>query len=310
MKLVDPDFAGLVQSLRLDDLAKATVFGSSVLLAVVVFVHLAERRQGLGADRLFTRHFATDVVWALFYRSGVYVMFILSVTTNAIGERARFLRLELLPEVPTWLAVPIYLLLGDLVLYWIHRLQHMIPVLWAFHTVHHSQEQLNTLTQYRRHPLEMLYAQVAMFVVFVLILGIPMHTWIWLYAILVALQGLQHAELDWRFGKVYPLVVSPVFHSIHHSTDPRYAHANFGAMFSFWDYLFGTAVGDAPRPSRYGVPGLRMKESFFAQLVAPFGELARLLAPGSRHAPRGEATALDSPGQTGIVEVTDTEPGV
>ncbi|HEX9580957.1 MAG TPA: sterol desaturase family protein [Gemmatimonadales bacterium] len=280
MTTSEPDVAtDLVATLRLGELTRSALFGTALLLGVVILVQLAERRQGVSSRRLLSKHFATDAAWALFYRSGVYVMFILSVVTNALGARLEFLRLELLPNMPSIIAVPIYLIVGDFVLYWIHRLQHAVPMLWAFHTVHHSQEQLNTLTQYRRHPLEMLYAQVVMFVVFVLILGIPMRTWIPLYAILVALQALQHAELNWRFGPGYPVVVSPVFHSIHHSTDPAHANRNFGAMFSFWDYVFGTAITHAPRPVRYGVPGLEMKESLLAHLVTPFGLLARQFAP-------------------------------
>jgi sterol desaturase/sphingolipid hydroxylase (fatty acid hydroxylase superfamily) len=272
----------LVATLRLGTLARSATFGAALVLAMVLGVALAERRHGLPLRRLLSRHFATDLAWAMLYRSGVWTMFILSAATNAAGERLSFLRLELIPGVPPWLAVPLYLIVGDFVLYWIHRLQHAVPALWAFHTVHHSQEQLNTLTQYRRHPVEMLYAQVAMFVVFVLVLGVPMHNWIPIYAVMTTLQALQHAELDWRFGPAYPLVVSPVFHAIHHSTDPRHANRNFGAMFSVWDFLFGTAVDREPRPARYGVVGLDTPESFLAQLVAPFGLLARQVAPGSR----------------------------
>jgi sterol desaturase/sphingolipid hydroxylase (fatty acid hydroxylase superfamily) len=291
-----PNFTALAEELRLGDLSRSALVGSAILLSALLMSMVAERRQGLSAQRLWSRNFLTDVAWALFYRSGLYVMFILSVTTTALGSRLDFMRLELFPHLPSIIAVPIYLVLGDLILYWVHRLQHAIPALWAFHAVHHSQEQLNTLTQYRRHPLEMLYAQVAMFVVFVPVLGIPMRTWIALYAVLVALQALQHAELNWRFGRLYSFVVSPVFHGIHHSTDPAHANRNFGAMFSFWDYLFGTALDGVRRPARYGAPGIQMKESFWAQLVMPFG---LLFGRGSRtEATTAQQVPSASPGAT------------
>jgi len=70
-------------------------------------------------------------------------------------------------------------------------------------------------------------------------------------------------------------VVSPVFHSIHHSVEPRHHNRNYSAMFSVWDYLFGTAAATATRPRVYGVEGLAMTESLLAQLFTPFRMLAR-----------------------------------
>jgi sterol desaturase/sphingolipid hydroxylase (fatty acid hydroxylase superfamily) len=89
------------------------------------------------------------------------------------------------------------------------------------------------------------------------------------------LEALQHAQLDWRFGPLYRVVVSPVFHSIHHSAEPRHHNRNYSAMFSIWDYLFGTAAVSATRPRVYGVEGLAMAESLPAQLFTPFRMLAR-----------------------------------
>jgi hypothetical protein len=56
---------------------------------------------------------------------------------------------------------------------------------------------------------------------------------------------------------------------------PKYFNKNFGMAFSFWDFLFGTAV-DAPDRCRiYGVAGLNMPETILRQFLVPFRMLYR-----------------------------------
>jgi len=128
-----------------------------------------------------------------------------------------------------------------------------------------------------------LLLDVALFVAFVWVLGLPTKTWLPLYVLATALQALHHSELNWRFGPLYRLVVSPTFHSIHHSADPKDHNKNLGQMLSIWDYLFGTAASHAERPARYGVDGLDMPESLTRQLVVPFRNLVRRPLAGTPH---------------------------
>lgn len=44
---------------------------------------------------------------------------------------------------PSWLQAVEVVLLSDLFVYWGHRLQHKVPLLWRFHAVHHSAEHLD-----------------------------------------------------------------------------------------------------------------------------------------------------------------------
>ena len=59
---------------------------------------------------------------------------------------------------PAWvacLAFSLFLfLLDDFTRYFLHRLLHRWPVLWAFHKLHHSAETLTPLTILRTHPVE------------------------------------------------------------------------------------------------------------------------------------------------------------
>jgi sterol desaturase/sphingolipid hydroxylase (fatty acid hydroxylase superfamily) len=111
---------------------------------------------------------------------------------------------------------------------------------------------------------------------------------VWLAASLtvIGLQLLAHSELDWHFGPLERVLVSPRFHSVHHSVDPAWADRNFGFVFSVWDFIFGTALTAPRRAARYGVVGLRVPESFVRQIAFPFVVVARLLArPAAREAP-------------------------
>jgi len=234
---------------------------------------LLEWRRGADLARYRTTNFASDVIHALFYRGGLYNVLIFAGLSNAIATLFPFLDLRLLPDAPLWLSLTLFWVGGDFLLYWIHRAQHNNRVLWAFHTIHHSQEQLNTLTQYRRHPLDRALFDVFLFVVFVQVLGLPTTSWVPLFVLTTALQALQHADLGWRFGPFYRLVVSPAFHAVHHSTDMRQQNANFGAMLSVWDFLFGTAAKDESRPARFGVEEVRNPERLWEQLWSPFRTL-------------------------------------
>ena len=264
-----------VDSLQLGQLAGSAWRSILILSASVLAVFLLERRAGKGAARYQSRAFFNDLVYSLFYRGGFFNIFLFSLLSNALQDRFPFLRTGLWPGLPLPIALAIFWIVGDFILYWVHRWQHASSVLWAFHSVHHTQERLNTLTQYRRHPLDRGLLELSIFVGLGILIGVPPAQWPPLYIAFQVLQALQHAELDWRFGPLYPLIVSPVFHSIHHSPEGRQQNSNFGAMFSVWDYLFGTAVKDAPRPARYGVAGSRVPERLLHQLWEPFRLAAR-----------------------------------
>jgi sterol desaturase/sphingolipid hydroxylase (fatty acid hydroxylase superfamily) len=63
-------------------------------------------------------------------------------------------------------------------------------------------------------------------------------------------------------------LVAPA-HAFHHSS-PEHANANFGFLFSCWDYLFGTAVPEQGRPTSFGVEGTEVRETIASQLFTPF----------------------------------------
>jgi sterol desaturase/sphingolipid hydroxylase (fatty acid hydroxylase superfamily) len=268
--------AELAGAVHLEQLARST--GHAILLygAFVLTIYLLESRAGANPARYRTRNFAIDVLYTLFYKGGFYSVLLLAAATNALGPRLDFLRLNLLRDVPWPVGLAVFWIGGDFVTYWWHRLQHAVPFLWAFHSVHHSQEQMTMLTASRRHPLENLSMDVILyFGIFNLVLGIPTRGWMPLATLITCLAALQHAQLDWRYGPLQRILVGPRFHAFHHSTRPEHANANFGFLFSCWDYLFGTAVPEQALPTTFGVEGVEIRETVGSQLLTPF----RLLWP-------------------------------
>jgi sterol desaturase/sphingolipid hydroxylase (fatty acid hydroxylase superfamily) len=265
-----------VDRLGLDTLVRATGVAGLAFVIVSLLVLLLEMWAGGRWDiaRYKSKCFMNDVLYSAFYRGGLYGVFVWAAVANVFEGPLGFLRLNLLNDLPLYASVPLYWIAGDFALYWLHRAQHAVPFLWAFHSVHHAERELSTLSQNRRHPVERLLNGLTLYLPFAFILGLPTRAWIPWWITAQMLEALQHAQLDWRFGPLYRVVVSPVFHSIHHSAEPRPHNRNYSAMFSIWDYLFGTAAATATRPRVYGVEGLAMAESLPAQLFTPFRMLA------------------------------------
>ncbi len=64
--------------------------------------------------------------------------------------------------------------------------------------------------------------------------------------IYVCVGTLQHANLNWTFGPVGRVIVSPAYHRIHHATDIQHFNQ---VVFTIWDILAGRAAF----PGRGGV---------------------------------------------------------
>jgi len=282
------DIATLV---RLGEMVVSVLQSFLIPFAFLVAMYLFERRAGADPERYRTRNFLHDLFYVFVYVGGFYSVFLLAVVTNAIEPHLGFLEFEPTRRLPWPVGLAIFWIGGDFVTYWWHRLQHSNKFLWAFHTVHHSQEQMTLFTASRRHPIELLLMDVLLyFVIFHLVLGVPTRGWMPLAVFVRTVVSIQHAQLDWRLGPLYKVFVSPRFHAFHHSAQAEHANANYGFLLSTWDYIFGTAVPEQPLPERYGLDGVEMKESLVSHMVTPF----RLLWQWRRHEEPAAAPEINS----------------
>ena len=172
---------------------------------------------------------------------------------------------------PDW-AIPLlftlfYFLLDDFFRYYLHKLLHEIPALWAFHKVHHSARTMTPITVFRAHPVEGLLfslrtvcVQAISISVFVFFFGnkadLMTVMGASIFAFLFNLTGsnLRHSHVPLRYWPaVEKWLISPAMHQIHHSTRPAHFDKNYGVVIALWDRIGGTLVhGNEAQDIHYG----------------------------------------------------------
>lgn len=182
-----------------------------------------------------------------------------------------------------------------------HYLTHRIPVLWAFHRVHHAAERLTPLSNYREHPVDSqgralfqagLIGATQAAVIHLLPSARPLELWgqNLLYVPFYVFINARHSHVWLSFGPFWERIVSsPAQHQCHHGTAPEHIDVNYGFVFSIWDRLFGTLYVPAGRETvRYGLVGEeRPFPTVLSMYVRPFGDAWRRL--------RGRAAAKSHP---------------
>jgi sterol desaturase/sphingolipid hydroxylase (fatty acid hydroxylase superfamily) len=148
------------------------------------------------------------------------------------------------PIANQWLGFVVAFLLLDLLQYAMHRCQHAVPFLWRFHAMHHSDPDVDVTTSVRHHPIEYLIA-AGFYWLAVLALGIPGIVVLSHSLAMFAMAAVTHGNLRLPEGLqrlLQPVVITLDLHLVHHSVSYEEANANFGAVLSVWDQLFGTFV--------------------------------------------------------------------
>ena len=188
----------------------------------------------------------------------------------------------LLPALgtPGWVAVPVSVMLLDLLIYWQHRVTHHVPVLWRLHRVHHADPELDATTGLRFHPVEILLS-MGLKMAAVVALGAPAVAVLAFEVLLNATAMFNHAaiRLPQRLDRALRLVlVTPAMHRTHHSEVPAETDSCFGFCLPWWDSLFHSyrAAPAAGEAVVLGVPGWR---------AAPQQRLDRLLLQPVRGEP-------------------------
>lgn len=238
-------------------------------MAIAVFAH----RIG-GDDRKFHAVFFRKEVWQsrsayidytiLILNPVIFVFaidWVLKTLWNLIpliSDGVRSLGADLSTEsgsvwVALALTVTLYLV-NDFMRWWLHYLQHKVPLLWEFHKIHHSAEHLNFATAERFHPLDTVFFSVGSISAAAIVNG----AFIGLFGdqlTVYQLGGaniiffgtnliggvLRHSPAWVSFGpKIEKWLISPAMHQIHHSSDPKHWDKNMGGGLAIWDRMGGT----------------------------------------------------------------------
>jgi sterol desaturase/sphingolipid hydroxylase (fatty acid hydroxylase superfamily) len=146
------------------------------------------------------------------------------------------------PIANRWATFVAAFLLLDFLHYAAHRCQHAVPFLWRFHALHHSDPDVDVTTSVRHHPIEYLMA-AGFYWAAVLVIDIPVAV-VTIHAMAVfAAAAVTHGNMrlpEWLERILQPVVITLNLHLVHHSISCEEANANFGAVLSVWDRLFGT----------------------------------------------------------------------
>ena len=177
--------------------------------------------------------------------------------------------------LPEWLKVVAGILILDFFIYLWHLQTHVIPFLWRFHRVHHSDMNMDVTTANRFHLGEFLFTGLIRLAV-IYTFGIPLAAYI-LFEIWVNLSvQFHHSSIRvpaW-FERVWVLLfVPPFLHRIHHSVRIKERDSNYGVIFSIWDRMLGTLTTEvAQEQIVIGIGSHREIEQlgFWRLLALPF----------------------------------------
>ncbi|MEX0830524.1 MAG: sterol desaturase family protein [Nitrospirales bacterium] len=164
--------------------------------------------------------------------------------------------------LPLFIKLILFYVVEDFGLYWVHRIMHTGPV-WRVHKWHHSPRYMYWLAGVRTTIPHIIFFNLTYVVALPLLHAAP--SWIF-FAISVEhvlRNNWMHMNVVWRSRWLEWIFVTPRYHHIHHSDDPRHYTSNFGSLFTFWDRIFGTylnpedvkqeitfGIGERPNPVR------------------------------------------------------------
>jgi sterol desaturase/sphingolipid hydroxylase (fatty acid hydroxylase superfamily) len=249
-----------------------------LVLLLIIFVPL-EKLWARRPQKVFRKGFVTDLGYYFLNSLLPKTLLVLPLSAIAWGLH-RVMPSKLyasVADMPLWTRFAAALIVGEVGSYWGHRWMHEIPLLWRFHAIHHSAEEMDWLVNTRAHPLDIVFTRLCGLIpMYVLGLAQPTGNTVDVLPLLYVVAGtvwsfVIHANVRWRFGWLEWLVSSPAFHHWHHTKDgPEYINKNYAAMLPWVDKCFGTFyLPKTHWPAKYGIDA-PTAPSLAGQLLQPF----------------------------------------
>jgi len=271
-------FTSALTSLRVVVVGPATV-GLLAVFLVVERLRPAQRRP------MFARGYRQDLLYTILNATLVAPLVVaLSLSFSIVVRKG--LPWIVMPHIgaaPRWCVIALIFVAMDGCNWFAHRANHRVRVLWRFHELHHSQEDMSVLTVFRTHPLIHVSYLITLVPGIVLVANgaVPIALLVG-YAAVVAFE---HSNTNLGYGPLERVFVSPNYHRIHHQLDgPQ--DVNLGFALTIWDQLAGRAVFPTTESIRAdtGLPGRPLvveqageRANHFkvlaAQLIGPFRPL-------------------------------------
>ena len=163
---------------------------------------------------------------------------------------------------------------ADLFQYIVHRMFHTVPLLWRFHSIHHSIKTLDWIAGSRSHFFDIVITR-GLIMIPMMMVGFPQSVLAG-YLVFVSFHAtFCHTDFRPDAPWLEKYFVTVRYHHWHHAADKNAVDVNFAIHLPFLDRLFGTHY--LPKnawPERYGLIDDDLPRGFFAQLLAPFKRAA------------------------------------
>jgi sterol desaturase/sphingolipid hydroxylase (fatty acid hydroxylase superfamily) len=247
------------------------LFGlSRFLLTLLIFVPI-ERLFAARPQKIFRRGLLTDIAfqfvngWLIMIGVIAAVAVAIVINQSVLPQAVK----QAIDGLPYLVQAILVVLIGDLGIYWTHRILHVVPAMWQIHAVHHAVEELDWLAAVHQHPLDVIFMKAgSLFPLFAL--GFSTEA-IGTYIIVYYWQAyLVHANVRLNYGPLRYVLVSPEFHHWHHSSEKEARDKNFAGMISFYDWLFGSVyLPKGQKAKTFGVDN-PMPSNYLALLAYPF----------------------------------------
>lgn len=255
---------------------KAVLYWTGVIVFLLLELGLSYRLPTVSKAHRWLTNIPLSILNGVIYQL-VFATLILRLLTHVEQQG-----LGLLNQWPlaSWLQVVLGILVLDFSIYLWHLLTHVVPFLWRFHRVHHSDLNMDVSTANRFHVGEFLVSGLVRLVT-IHVFGIPIFAYV-LFEMLVNLS-IQFHHSSIRLPKAFEqlwmlLFVPPLLHRIHHSVKMAERDSNYGVLFSLWDRLLGTLRYDVAQEGIVIGIGSHRKFAqlgFWHMLAMPFTKQSR-----------------------------------
>ena len=275
---------------------RVVLVGPVTLTMLAVFL-VVERLRPAQRRSFMARGYRHDVLYVVL-NATIVAPLVVALTLSFSEVARRSLPWVVVPRlgmVPHWFIIGLIFVAMDGCNWLAHLANHHIQMLWRFHELHHSQEDMSVLTVFRTHPLIHVSYLITLLPGIILISNGTIPTI--LLVVYAGIVAFEHSNTNLSFGPLGRVLVSPNYHRLHHRLVGR-QDINLGFALTIWDQMSRRAIfptadtvaidtGLPGRPLRVEQSGERARHFtvLVHQLVSPFRPLEEpAIAPsGSEH---------------------------
>ncbi|MCI0364403.1 MAG: sterol desaturase family protein, partial [Phycisphaerales bacterium] len=183
-------------------------------------------RRGIWSDIAYIV-FNSEYLGVLLGIASIHLIAQLDRTLDLIRLREQFY-MGIMSGHPLWVQIPLLVIIFDLAQWCIHNLLHRVPLLWEFHKVHHSIEEMDWIGNWRFHWFEVVFYRSLLYPL-AAFFGFSGPAMFWYGVVNTLIGHFAHANCGVRIGALKYLVNSPEMHIWHHThPDAGPMNKNFG----------------------------------------------------------------------------------